>query len=149
MNTNLLFGLRFLAKPQDAITLDEAVKDPYVPEFLNLKDAYSENQLEEALIQRLEDFLLELGGDFTFVRRQRPCAGSLRAGRVAQQDHGSKLQNRAARCRGVAARAGENPADAGATWCGAQVGESGVFRTNQPLALASIPHITTKYIASF
>lgn len=60
-----------LAKPQDAITPDEAVKDPYVLEFLSLKDEYSESQLEEALIHRLEDFLLELGGDFTFVGRQR------------------------------------------------------------------------------
>lgn len=55
----------------DAVTPDEAVKDPYVLEFLNLKDEYSESQLEDALIHRLEDFLLELGGDFTFVGRQR------------------------------------------------------------------------------
>lgn len=55
----------------DEVTPDEAVKDPYVLEFLNLKDEYSESQLEDALIHRLEDFLLELGGDFTFVGRQR------------------------------------------------------------------------------
>jgi predicted nuclease of restriction endonuclease-like (RecB) superfamily len=59
------------AKSEDAISPDEAVKDPYVLEFLNLKDEYSESQLEEALIHRLEDFLLELGSDFTFVGRQR------------------------------------------------------------------------------
>lgn len=58
-------------QPSDAVTPDEAVKDPYVLEFLNLKDEYSESQLEDALIHRLEDFLLELGGDFTFVGRQR------------------------------------------------------------------------------
>lgn len=60
-----------VAKPEDAISPDEAVKDPYVLEFLNFKDEYSEAALEEALIQRLEDFLLELGNDFTFVGRQR------------------------------------------------------------------------------
>lgn len=60
-----------MVKPEDAISADEAVKDPYVLEFLNLKDEYSEAALEEALIQRLEDFLLELGNDFTFVGRQR------------------------------------------------------------------------------
>lgn len=60
-----------VAKPEDAISPDEAVKDPYVLEFLNLKDEYSENELEAALIHRLEDFLLELGSDFTFVGRQR------------------------------------------------------------------------------
>lgn len=59
------------AQPGDLITPDEAVKDPYILEFLNLKDEYSESELEDALIHRLEDFLLELGGDFTFVGRQR------------------------------------------------------------------------------
>jgi len=39
--------------------------------FLNLKDEYSESDLEEALIQHLTDFLLELGDDFAFVGRQR------------------------------------------------------------------------------
>ncbi|MBC5765136.1 PDDEXK nuclease domain-containing protein [Ramlibacter albus] len=57
--------------PGDLVTADEAIKDPFVLEFLNLKDEYSESQLEEALILRLEDFMLELGGDFTFVGRQR------------------------------------------------------------------------------
>lgn len=58
-------------KPQDAVTPDDAIKDPYVLEFLDLKDEYSESDLEAALIQRLEDFLLELGEGFTFVGRQR------------------------------------------------------------------------------
>lgn len=60
-----------VAKPSDAVTPQEAIKDPYLLEFLDLKDEYSESDLEEALIQRLEDFLLELGGDFAFVGRQR------------------------------------------------------------------------------
>ena len=38
-------------------------------EFLDLKDEYSERDLEEALIRRLETFLLELGGDFCFGRQ--------------------------------------------------------------------------------
>ena len=58
-------------QPGDAVSPDEAVKDPYVLEFLNLKDEYSESDLEAALIHRLEDFLLELGNDFSFVGRQR------------------------------------------------------------------------------
>ncbi|HGI9212427.1 TPA: PDDEXK nuclease domain-containing protein [Burkholderia lata] len=58
-------------KPEDAVTPDDAIKDPYVLEFLNLKDEYSESDLEAALIQRLEDFLLELGEGFTFIGRQR------------------------------------------------------------------------------
>ena len=58
-------------QPDDIVSADEAIKDPYVLEFLSLKDEYSESDLEGALIHRLEDFLLELGGDFTFVGRQR------------------------------------------------------------------------------
>jgi predicted nuclease of restriction endonuclease-like (RecB) superfamily len=57
--------------PADALTPEEEIKDPFVLEFLNLKDEYSENDLEEALIRELEHFLLELGGDFALVGRQR------------------------------------------------------------------------------
>ena len=59
------------AEPGDALTPEEAIKDPFVLEFLNLKDEYSETDLEEGLIQHLADFLLELGDDFAFVGRQR------------------------------------------------------------------------------
>ncbi len=45
-------------KSEDAVTPNDAIKDPYVLEFLDLKDEYSESDLEAALIQRLEDFLL-------------------------------------------------------------------------------------------
>lgn len=59
------------AQAGDAITPEEAIKDPFVLEFLNLKDQYSESDLEDALVQHLADFLLELGDDFAFVGRQR------------------------------------------------------------------------------
>ena len=58
-------------KPGDAVTPEEEIKDPYMLEFLGLKDEYSETELEAALIAKIESFLLELGGDFTFVGRQR------------------------------------------------------------------------------
>jgi predicted nuclease of restriction endonuclease-like (RecB) superfamily len=58
-------------KPEDVITPEEEIKDPFVLEFLNLKDEYSESELEEALINHLESFLLELGEDFAFVGRQK------------------------------------------------------------------------------
>ena len=57
--------------PDDLVTPEEAIKDPVVLEFLGLKDEYSENDLEEALIRHLETFLLELGEDFAFVARQK------------------------------------------------------------------------------
>lgn len=54
------------------VTTPEAeIKDPFVLEFLGLKDEYSESDLEEALIRELEQFLLELGNDFAFVARQK------------------------------------------------------------------------------
>jgi predicted nuclease of restriction endonuclease-like (RecB) superfamily len=59
------------ARHEDALTPEEEIKDPYVLEFLGLKDEYSESEIEEALILHLERFLLELGGDFAFVGRQR------------------------------------------------------------------------------
>lgn len=59
------------AESGDVVTPEEEIKDPLVLEFLGLKDEYSESDLEEALIQKLENFLLELGGDFTFAGRQR------------------------------------------------------------------------------
>ena len=53
------------------LTPEDEIKDPYILEFLGLKDEYSESQLEEALIHHLEHFLLELGTGFTFVARQK------------------------------------------------------------------------------
>jgi len=60
-----------VARPGDALTADEEIKDPLVLEFLGLKDEYSESELEDALVQHLEHFLLELGNDFAFIARQR------------------------------------------------------------------------------
>ena len=50
----------------------DAVKDPYVLEFLGLKEeaAYSENDLESRIIDHLQEFLLELGKGFAFIGRQ-------------------------------------------------------------------------------
>ncbi|MFC1485117.1 YhcG family protein [bacterium] len=60
-----------IAKKNDLLTPEEEIKDPTILEFLDLKDEYSESDLEEALINKLEDFLLELGNEFTFVGRQK------------------------------------------------------------------------------
>jgi predicted nuclease of restriction endonuclease-like (RecB) superfamily len=60
-----------VSRPEDILSPEEEIKDPFVLEFLGLKDEYSECDLEGALIKQLENFLLELGGDFTFVGRQR------------------------------------------------------------------------------
>lgn len=54
-----------ILKPEDEI------KDPYILEFLGLKDEYSESRLEEALITHLDRFLRELGPGFAFLARQK------------------------------------------------------------------------------
>ena len=58
---------QIIEKPKDLI------KDPYILEFIGLPEqsSYSENELEEKLISKLENFLLELGNGFTFVGRQK------------------------------------------------------------------------------
>ncbi len=54
-------------------TPKDAIKDPYILEFLGLPEysQYSESQLEQGIINTLEQFLLELGNGFTFVARQK------------------------------------------------------------------------------
>jgi predicted nuclease of restriction endonuclease-like (RecB) superfamily len=50
----------------------DAFKDPYLLDFLGLTGAYSEKDLEAAIITNLQQFLTELGSDFCFIRRQYP-----------------------------------------------------------------------------
>lgn len=64
-------GLLQLSEKGQVITNpQDIVKDPYVLEFLNLPDSYSEKQLEDRIIGNLQMFLLELGKGFSFVARQ-------------------------------------------------------------------------------
>jgi len=57
----------------------DLIKGPYVLEFLNLKSNtdFYEKELEQAIIDKLQEFLLELGKGFSFVARQyRLSAGT-------------------------------------------------------------------------
>ena len=47
------------------------LKDPYLLDFLDLKDNFSEKDLENAILAELERFILELGSDFAFMSRQK------------------------------------------------------------------------------
>ena len=62
-----------IAKNEKSIELKDIVKDPYVCEFIGLKDkdVIDESDLENALINHLEEFLLELGNGFCFETRQK------------------------------------------------------------------------------
>ncbi|MCK5539025.1 MAG: DUF1016 domain-containing protein, partial [Bacteroidales bacterium] len=55
------------------VTSKDIIKDPYVLEFLDLKDnrLFREDELESALIEKIQEFLLELGRGFAFVARQK------------------------------------------------------------------------------
>ncbi|MEA1956523.1 MAG: PDDEXK nuclease domain-containing protein, partial [Campylobacterota bacterium] len=61
------------SKGQIIQNVDDMIKDPYILEFVGLpeQNSYSESELEQKLIDKLEHFLLELGKGFTFVARQK------------------------------------------------------------------------------
>ncbi len=58
-------------REKDIISLDMMLNDPYVLSFLKLPDNHYENDLEEAILNEIEKFMLELGTSFSFVARQK------------------------------------------------------------------------------
>ena len=60
-----------LPNPQSRLA-QEATKDPYYFDFLELKDAHVEKDIEDGLLDRIEKFMRELGQGFTFYGRQVP-----------------------------------------------------------------------------
>lgn len=58
-------------RKEDKLTPDLVFRDPYFLKFLGLKGAYSEKDLETAILRELESFLVELGSDFAFLARQK------------------------------------------------------------------------------
>lgn len=53
------------------MSIDMFYRDPYMLDFLGLKDTYSEKDLENAILSELEKFILEMGNDFAFLARQK------------------------------------------------------------------------------
>jgi predicted nuclease of restriction endonuclease-like (RecB) superfamily len=60
-----------LLNKEQKLSADLVFKDPYVLDFLGLKDTYSEKDLESAIIAELQRFISELGSDFAFLVRQK------------------------------------------------------------------------------
>ena len=58
-------------KAEDTLTPDLVFRDPYVLDFLGLKDTYAEKDVEAAILREMEAFILELGVGFCFVARQK------------------------------------------------------------------------------
>ena len=82
---SMLFERTAIAKQPDTIVQNELaslnqnhevtprlfLKDPYLLDFLDLRDGFSETDLENAILAEIERFILELGSDFAFMGRQR------------------------------------------------------------------------------
>lgn len=60
-----------LLKNKNQMSTDLVFRDPYFLDFLNLKDVFSERNLEESIIVELQKFISELGSDFAFLARQK------------------------------------------------------------------------------
>ena len=58
-------------RESDKLTPDLVFRDPYFLDFLGLKNTYSEKDVESAVLREMEAFILELGGGFAFVARQK------------------------------------------------------------------------------
>ena len=58
-------------KEHDRLSADLVFRDPYLLDFLGLKDTYSEADLEAAILREIERVLLEFGDGFCFVARQK------------------------------------------------------------------------------
>jgi len=71
-STRKLVALEKKKGPPEVVRYEDIFKDPYLLDFLGLKGAYSEKDLEAAIIRNLEQFLEELGSDFCFIGRQYP-----------------------------------------------------------------------------
>jgi predicted nuclease of restriction endonuclease-like (RecB) superfamily len=55
----------------DPLNPDIVFKEPYILDFLGLKDTYNEKDVESAILQELQNFIIELGTDFAFLARQK------------------------------------------------------------------------------
>lgn len=60
-----------LLRDERKMSLDMFYRDPYMLDFLGLRDTYSEKDLENAILAELEKFILEMGSDFAFLARQK------------------------------------------------------------------------------
>jgi predicted nuclease of restriction endonuclease-like (RecB) superfamily len=58
-------------RDEDRVSTDLVLRDPYLLDFLGLKDAYQEKDLEAAILREMERFIMELGSGFAFLARQK------------------------------------------------------------------------------
>lgn len=70
-NTKAVISSEIANLRDGRMTPDTVFRDPYFLDFLGLKGAYSERDLESAILREIEGVLLELGSGFAFVARQK------------------------------------------------------------------------------
>jgi predicted nuclease of restriction endonuclease-like (RecB) superfamily len=70
-NTEAVIKAELDTLREGQMTPDMVFRDPYLLDFLGLQGAFSEKDLENAILREMERFLLELGSGFTFVARQK------------------------------------------------------------------------------
>ena len=70
-NTKAVISTEIANLREGRMTPDTVFRDPYFLDFLGLKGAYSERDLESAVLREIESFLLEMGAGFSFVARQK------------------------------------------------------------------------------
>ena len=63
-------NFKSLLPPNDSDLVNNIIKDPYIFDFITLKEEYKEKELEEAMITKIRNVLLELGKGFSFVGNQ-------------------------------------------------------------------------------
>jgi predicted nuclease of restriction endonuclease-like (RecB) superfamily len=73
LSTNKEELVRKVHQQRDTVTIEDLLRDPYILEFTGLQERpeYSEHELETALLNHLQEFLLELGTGFCFEARQK------------------------------------------------------------------------------
>lgn len=70
-NTKAVISTEITNLREGRMTPDTVFRDPYILDFLGLKGAYSERDLESAILREIESFLLEMGAGFSFIARQK------------------------------------------------------------------------------
>jgi len=58
-------------RDEDRLSTDLVLRDPYLLDFLGLRDTYQEKDLEAAILREMESFIMELGSGFAFMARQK------------------------------------------------------------------------------
>lgn len=69
--TELISNELKMLQSEQQLSADLVFRDPYLLDFLGLKDTFSEKDLESAILAELQGFIIEMGNDFAFLAKQK------------------------------------------------------------------------------